>query len=889
MQLNNNNYSVKLTKNTGFRYVMYSNDGRSPKYDNILPFTLKVTQMIDGFEEDISTIENEYAITYEWEIKGRKYNGTSFVNASDMSLDSQTKNIAKYIPNEVYDGENLSNAIQVTIKKNSTTIAKIHIPIHFYLDRYGISAINGWDGNSIVLNNDEGIILTPQVGAGRKDNNRFTGILMGAVKENASANLEEGLLGYHQGVRTLFLDATTGKATFGRVGQGQITIDPSDNKAQIVGGNYSYSTTTGSGMLIDLGTPEIKWGNGKFAVSANGILTAKGATIDGDIVAENLVLNPATTTVKDGNDQIAFNTYIEDNLLDKGKIVYINKISNRSFSDITEGGVKVGVRETFQFQSLDGTTLSNTIDYRDDDFILTDVGMGTGSSNPTSEDKNSGKTYLKIDSSGAMIADNAIVRGTIVATEGHIGGWTVSYQEGLHDGNSVSAANCYLGSVGKTYTIAGASRSNIVFKAGSNFGVNSSGTLYATGADISGKVVITDANSTFNQGTIGGWISTTTGLKNSSSTPTLVLSSSGVGPYTVNGHEASNWAIYANGNFGVDTSGNLYASNAIISGTLTAGADSKIGPWNVSSTSIWYGNATYGNADGLYFGTSGLSLGSAFQVTSGGVLTATGVDVTGEINATSGYIGNGANGWTIGSTAIYNGKTAIGNNNQEGVYLGVTGIGLGARNDYGTSSSHNYHAKFEVTSAGALYASNAIVKGTIAANAGTFGNGTNKITITTNGTSDANSAIYSGTKTTLNSTGTGFYIGTDGIAFGAYNSTTGNPFSITNAGAVTATNITINGGSLNINDKFTVSSAGAVTASDISITGGSLNINNGTFEVTSAGALTATSATISGTLTAGAGSSIGGWTATANELYSGSGTGYVGLNSDTTSNDSETI
>jgi hypothetical protein len=60
-----------------------------------------------------------------------------------MSLESQDKNKARCIPNETYDGENLSNAIQVTIKKGNTVIAKIHIPIHFYLDRYGIAAING--------------------------------------------------------------------------------------------------------------------------------------------------------------------------------------------------------------------------------------------------------------------------------------------------------------------------------------------------------------------------------------------------------------------------------------------------------------------------------------------------------------------------------------------------------------------------------------------------------------------------------------------------------------------------------------------------------------------------------------------------------------------------
>jgi len=73
------------------------------------------------------------------------------------------------------------------IKKNGTTIGHIHIPIHFLLNKYGLANINGWDGNSIQLNEDGGYILTPQMGNGYKDeNNNFTGILMGSVKETDS-------------------------------------------------------------------------------------------------------------------------------------------------------------------------------------------------------------------------------------------------------------------------------------------------------------------------------------------------------------------------------------------------------------------------------------------------------------------------------------------------------------------------------------------------------------------------------------------------------------------------------------------------------------------------------------------------------------------------------
>jgi hypothetical protein len=48
------------------------------------------------------------------------------------------------------------------------------------LNKYGFSHLNNWDGNSIQLKEEGGFILSPQVGAGRKeDDNSFTGVVMG--------------------------------------------------------------------------------------------------------------------------------------------------------------------------------------------------------------------------------------------------------------------------------------------------------------------------------------------------------------------------------------------------------------------------------------------------------------------------------------------------------------------------------------------------------------------------------------------------------------------------------------------------------------------------------------------------------------------------------------
>jgi hypothetical protein len=86
-------------------------------------------------------------------------------------------------------------------------------------------------------------------------------------------------------------------------------------------------------------------------------------------------------------------------------------------------------------------------------------------------------------------------------------------------------------------------------------------------------------------------------------------------------------------------SATLTAYDAVLSGTLTAAAGSKIGPWNVESGCIWYGNSTLGAYGGLYFGTSGLSVGSRFVVDSQGNATLVGLSassatISGSITAT---------------------------------------------------------------------------------------------------------------------------------------------------------------------------------------------------------------------------------------------------------------
>ena len=95
---------------------------------------------------------------------------------------------------------------------------------------------------------------------------------------------------------------------------------------------------------------------------------------------------------------------------------------------------------------------------------------------------------------------------------------------------------------------------------------------------------------------------------------------------TINGNGTFTGSVNA-------TSGNFVGN--VIANTITATQSGTIACWAINSSSIYNGNNSFGNANGMYFGTSGLSLGSAFKVTKAGALTATGANITGDITATS--------------------------------------------------------------------------------------------------------------------------------------------------------------------------------------------------------------------------------------------------------------
>ena len=81
-------------------------------------------------------------------------------------------------------------------------------------------------------------------------------------------------------------------------------------------------------------------------------------------------------------------------------------------------------------------------------------------------------------------------------------------------------------------------------------------------------------------------------------------------------------------------------------------------------------------------------------------VNSSGLEVKGKITATSGYIGNGSQGFEITSTAIRNGMTSLTDTTHNGIYIGTNGIALGK-------------GKFKVDTSGNITASGIRLQGTL--------------------------------------------------------------------------------------------------------------------------------------------------------------------------------
>ena len=187
-------------------------------------------------------------------------------------------------------------------------------------------------------------------------------------------------------------------------------------------------------------------------------------------------------------------------------------------------------------------------------------------------------------------------------------------------------------------------------------------------------------------------------------------------------------------------------------------------------------------------------------------VTSSGLSVDGEINATSGTL----------SELTVTGRLYFGGD--QSYFIDP---------NYDDGSYYIYLPGFRVDDA-----SGAVFSGRLSAPSGSIGG----FTIST-------SAIYK-TKTAYSNSTAGVYIGTDGIGLGA------GKFYVTSAGALTCTSGAIGGFTIGASSIYKTKTAYSNSTAGVYLGTDGIGLGAGTFYVTSAGALTATSATITGTINA---------------------------------------
>lgn len=231
----------------------------------------------------------------------------------------------------------------------------------------------------------------------------------------------------------------------------------------------------------------------------------------------------------------------------------------------------------------------------------------------------------------------------------------------------------------------------------------------------------------------------------------------------INSGNKSDWRIIAGNKFGVDKAGNLYASNATISGAITAtslalGSGVTISTNDISGLSTVATSGSYNDLDNKptipsltgYIHTDG-TIGStaaeganSFTVASSGALTASNAIIYGTLYASKGYIG----GWQIGTDgnkSLHNGSSNTSPTIGSGTIILSKGL-TSTTSIAGSSGSQTWTiaagTNFGVTTAGKLYATGAEISGDLTASSLKI-NGNNYLTdITTISSKASGNAEY---------------------------------------------------------------------------------------------------------------------------------------------------
>ena len=435
-----------------------------------------------------------------------------------------------------------------------------------------------------------------------------------------------------------------------------------------------------------------------------------------------------------------------------------------------------------------------------------------------------------VPSGETQLTAGAYFAGNVAAYSGSIGGWTISDGILYYAASTPGPTSMILkpGGIAATGIAGQTSSKTWAFTIKDKFGVATDGVLYSTGADITGKI-------TANTGTIGGInINSSYGIytgtkqrADSTESGFLIQKEGGIylGKYnSTRGSTAFQvnpegyvkaYDIHA---YGGDIGGWNITSSALYSGTATTTLKPESGRIILSPSGITPSPAVNVGGSGTASKTWTITAGTKFGVTDTGELWCQDANVSGTITATGG---------NIGGCQIVNNVLKVGSANIDSIN--------GSKITAGTIVAD----RLQVNNLGDI----SDKLGTITS--GQIGDSINGITI---GSDSTSAWIYYDKVSLVGDIGSnGFYIGTDGIAFGKNNT-----FKMTKDGVGNIGPWYIDGTSISKKGTNTTSQIQPSTFKE-SGTGNMYFGNNGlsisdVFYVDSNGSLTAENATITGTI-----------------------------------------
>lgn len=299
-------------------------------------------------------------------------------------------------------------------------------PILFLQNKWDKELLNDWDGK-FYIDDKEGTILSNLLVAGKKDsNNTFTGVLMGEISKAGGSDRTTGVYGYREGALAFSFDEN-GNAFIGQ---------KDGNRLEFKNGQFSLTATE---LDVNIGAGK----ENQFQLDSKERIFRLGKYIQ-DKEQKYTVLTKGIE-------------YKDDKLI----------ILSDNFKLYSDGKVKVtGEIEATKLTLINDATIPYDAISGSPDFLAKK------------------EKILSTDKNGALIANDAIINGTIYATSGYIGGydsgWAIS-------GNLLSGTNNpdwdYKSKVDKDTF-------NIYLKVPTHYGHNGDGTIGKNGISASAADVL---------------------------------------------------------------------------------------------------------------------------------------------------------------------------------------------------------------------------------------------------------------------------------------------------------------------------------------------------------------------------------------------------------------